>query len=57
MENAPKSATNDEQPAVVLYCPVCAVEVSDPLTCGDCSAVICRQCGTPLESSDELARG
>jgi hypothetical protein len=41
----------------VLYCPVCAVEVNDPLTCGDCSAVICRRCGTPLESPEELAMG
>jgi len=41
----------------VLYCPVCAAEVTDPLTCRDCSAVICRRCGTPLESPDELAMG
>jgi hypothetical protein len=40
-----------------LYCPNCAEEVSDPLTCGDCSAVICRRCGTPLESADELGIG
>jgi hypothetical protein len=40
-----------------LYCPRCAKEVHDPLTCGDCSAVICRQCGTPLESPDELGMG
>src|SRR3954466_8023662 len=40
-----------------LYCPTCAREVTDPLTCGDCSAVICRICGTPLESSDELGMG
>ena len=40
-----------------LYCPQCAREVSDPLICGDCSAVICRVCGTPLESSDELGIG
>jgi uncharacterized paraquat-inducible protein A len=40
-----------------LYCPTCAVPVSDPLTCGDCSAVICRRCGTPLESADELGMG
>ncbi|MGI9104174.1 MAG: hypothetical protein ACR2IF_17170 [Terriglobales bacterium] len=40
-----------------LYCPQCAREVTDPLTCGDCSAVICRVCGTPLESSDELGIG
>jgi hypothetical protein len=56
MEIAPEPAP-DRQPAVVFYCPVCAVEVSDPLTCGDCSAVICRRCGTPLESSDELGMG
>ena len=40
-----------------LWCPVCARPVADPLTCGDCSAVICRVCGTPLESADELAFG
>jgi hypothetical protein len=40
-----------------LYCPRCAQEVTDPLTCGDCSAVICRRCGTPLESPDELGMG
>jgi hypothetical protein len=40
-----------------FYCPVCAREVNDPLTCGDCSAVICRVCGTPLESADDLAFG
>jgi hypothetical protein len=40
-----------------LYCPRCAQEVTDPLICGDCSAVICRRCGTPLESPDELGIG
>jgi hypothetical protein len=40
-----------------LYCPNCAREVTDPLTCGDCSAVICRICGTPLEAPDELGIG
>jgi hypothetical protein len=40
-----------------LYCPRCAQEVNDPLTCGDCSSVICRRCGTPLESPDELGMG
>lgn len=39
------------------YCPKCAKEVRDPLVCGDCASVICRVCGTPLESSDELAIG
>lgn len=41
----------------LLYCPKCAEEVTNPLICGDCSAVICRRCGTPLESPDELGIG
>ncbi len=41
----------------LLYCPVCAREVTDPLTCGDCAAVICRVCGTPLEMPEELGIG
>jgi hypothetical protein len=40
-----------------LYCPACAAEVPDPLVCGDCGAVICRKCGTPLEKIDELGIG
>jgi len=40
-----------------FYCPVCAKAVSDPLVCGDCRAVICRQCGTVLERIDELGIG
>ncbi len=55
------AAMADQPPAKqsqpLLYCPNCAREVSDPLTCGDCSAVICRVCGTPLESPDELGIG
>jgi hypothetical protein len=43
--------------AADLWCPNCARVVDDPLVCGDCSAVICRICGTPLESADELAFG
>ena len=31
-----------------LYCPKCG---------GDCAAVICRACGTPLEKVDELGIG
>jgi len=57
MEIPSKPAPEDRKPTAALYCPVCAVEVSDPLICGDCSAVICRHCGTPLESSDELGMG
>jgi APA family basic amino acid/polyamine antiporter len=44
----------------LLYCPRCGQEVTDPLTCGDCSAVICRRCGTPTaksESQPSLVRG
>jgi hypothetical protein len=41
----------------VLYCPVCQESVADPLVCGDCAAVICRRCGTPLEKVDELGIG
>ena len=40
-----------------LYCPTCEREVDDPLVCGDCAAVICRVCGTPLEKVDELGIG
>jgi hypothetical protein len=53
-------ATHPQNPPLEpssLYCPTCAQEVTDPLTCGDCSAVICRRCGTPLESPDELGIG
>jgi hypothetical protein len=53
--------SNPTQPAQpsgdTLYCPNGAREVTDPLTCGDCSAVICRVCGTPLESSADLGIG
>ena len=46
-----------EQEKPSLYCPNCAEEVTDPLMCGDCSSIICRRCGTALESSDELGIG
>lgn len=57
MDSSQHKASGTQKPAEILYCPVCAKEVTDPLTCGDCSSVICRQCGTPLESSDELGMG
>ncbi len=41
----------------ILYCPQCRKAVEDPLVCGDCGAVICRECGTPLEQPDELGMG
>ena len=50
-------AGNGKTEKSILYCPSCAKEVTDPLVCGDCSAVICRVCGTPLESPDELGIG
>jgi hypothetical protein len=40
-----------------FYCPRCELPVTDPLACGDCSAIICRRCGTPLERVDELGMG
>jgi len=46
-----------EASKALLYCATCGREVNDPLTCGDCAAVICRVCGTPLESADELGMG
>jgi len=49
--------TESRQDAARLYCPQCRQAVDDPLVCGDCLAVICRSCGTPLESADELAIG
>lgn len=46
-----------EPAAVEFYCANCARSVADPLVCGDCGAVICRICGTPLERIDELGIG
>jgi hypothetical protein len=51
-EDVPDTAKDDE-----YYCPRCQKPVPDPLACGDCSAIICRQCGTPLERVDELGIG
>jgi hypothetical protein len=45
------------KPQIEFYCPRCHAAVSDPLVCGDCSALICRRCGTPLEQVDELGIG
>jgi hypothetical protein len=48
---------NEGQESQPLYCPVCSEDVPEPLVCGDCAAVICRKCGTPLEKVDELGIG
>lgn len=47
----------EEPKAPELYCPSCGKPVLNPLVCGDCNAVICRECGTPLEQIDELGVG
>jgi hypothetical protein len=47
----------DESQAPEFYCPKCAAPAPDPLACGDCGALICRACGTPLERIDELGIG
>ena len=58
MAQIPESPTNGSSHSPgMLYCPNCAREVDDPLTCGDCSAVICRVCGTPLELPEDLGIG
>jgi hypothetical protein len=51
-EDMPESEKDYE-----YYCPRCEQPVTDPLACGDCSAIICRRCGTPLERVDELGIG
>ena len=48
---------NEAQASQPLYCPICGEDVSEPLVCCDCGAVICRKCGTPLERVDELGIG
>ena len=40
-----------------FYCPQCAKPVREPLVCGDCRALLCRDCGTVLEMVDELGMG
>jgi len=50
-------AGDEVKPQIELYCPRCHSAVPDPLVCGDCSAMICRRCGTPLEQVDELGIG
>jgi hypothetical protein len=36
------------------YCPNCDHQVDDPLTCNECSSVICRKCGTALQWPEEM---
>jgi len=39
------------------YCATCNAPAQRPLQCRDCLSLICRECGTPLESADELGFG
>ncbi len=55
MSDVPES--NETSEPQLFYCPACREPARDPLVCGDCGAVICRRCGTPLESPDELGIG
>lgn len=57
MSEPPTQKSDEKAGGTGWWCPACGRAVSDPLVCGDCSAVICRVCGTPLESADELAFG
>jgi hypothetical protein len=47
----------EDDPKCDFYCPICAKPVHEPLVCGDCQALICRECGTPLERVDDLGIG
>jgi hypothetical protein len=49
--------SSEEVERAGFYCPACAKQVADPLLCGDCHALICRVCGTPLERIDDLGIG
>jgi len=59
MPDQPNAGANLEPGAqsAEFYCPACALPVSNPLLCGDCHALICRVCGTPIEKIDELGIG
>ena len=50
-EPAKQEAAEDPGAA---YCPHCDRQVDDPLTCGECSSVICRVCGTALQMPEDL---
>ena len=50
-------ADEQTQTEAEFYCPQCDAAVTDPLVCGDCTAIICRRCGAALERVDELGIG
>ncbi len=49
--------SEQQNPKPEFYCPQCRKLVENPLQCGDCLALICRDCGTALEEADEMAKG
>ena len=57
MEERKEKGAEDNGGDVEFYCAKCARGVDRPLVCGDCTAVICRECGTVLERVDELGLG
>jgi hypothetical protein len=44
-------------PAPEFYCARCRKAVAEPLVCGDCMALLCRDCGAVLERVDDLGLG
>ncbi len=55
--NSGSKFTPEPKAVFSYYCPQCNVAVTRPLVCGDCLAVICRECGSALEESGELGVG
>jgi hypothetical protein len=47
----------EEENTTAWYCPKCAAAVDKPLVCGDCHALLCRECGSVLENADDLGYG
>ncbi len=43
-----------DEPDPPIICAGCHRVVSNPLTCGECATLICRDCGTPLRVEDEI---
>lgn len=57
MADKPEQKETPEAAEVEFYCVECRKEIAKPLVCGDCGAVICRDCGKPLERVDDLGIG
>ncbi len=47
-----KGSTEDADSS--FCCPKCVRGVNDPLTCGECSTMICRVCGTALRMPEDV---